>query len=162
VLSRLLALVRKEVPRETDELYWWISLPPYLRPATDKSRRLEHLRYIWGIPEDVFINVLASTRWATEQVQRELFQRAKVESPLSSDKEIFKEIIMARTSARIPYGLPMTEEEVDRIVKTITSIDDLVEFMLSQERKEAARERKEPVYPDFFGVIRKSDKILYS
>ena len=163
LLSRLLALVRKEVPREVEELYWLNSLPPHLQPVPDKIRRLEHLRYLWGIPDDVFaFNVLAGTRWATEQVQRHLFERGKVETPLASDKEIFKEIIMARTSARIPYGLPMTEEDVDRIVESITSIDDLVEFILSQERKEAARERKEPVYPDVFGVRRKSDEILYS
>jgi len=51
----------------------------------------------------------------------------------------------------------MNEEEVDKAVKSINSIDELVDFVLLKEKKEAS---EEPPWPDPFGVGSKIEEIL--
>jgi hypothetical protein len=142
-----------------EELKWLNHLEPHFHPAPDKIKELENLRQLWTIPGEVFGLGIIGTYWATEQVQRQLFERGKDESPRASDKEIFREIITSRTENRIPLGLDMNEEEVDKAVESINSIDDLVDFVLSKESEEVSAE---PPWPDPFGVGSKIEEILMS
>ena len=142
-----------------EELKWLNHLEPHFHPAPDKIKELEHLRQLWTIPGEVFWEGIIGTYWATEQLQRKLYEEAKQMNPRASDKEIFREIITSRTENRIPLGLDMNEEDVDKAVESINSIDDLVDFVLSRESKEA---NEEPPWPDPFGIGSKIEEILMS
>jgi len=142
-----------------EELLWLNHLEPHFHPAPFKIRELENLRQLWSIPDEVFAMGIIGTYWAAEQLQRKLYEEAKQLNLRASDKEIFREIITSRTEKRIPLGLDMNEEEVDKAVESINSIDDLVDFVLSKESKEAS---EEPPWPDPFGVRSKIEEILRS
>jgi hypothetical protein len=139
----------------TEELIWLNHLAPHFHPAPHKIKELENLRQLWNIPDEVFAMGIIGTDWATEQLQRKLYEEAKQMNPKASDKEIFREIITSRTENQIPLGLDMNEEEVDKAVESINSIDDLVDFVLSKESEE-------PPWPDPFGVRGKIEEILRS
>jgi hypothetical protein len=138
-----------------EELKWLNHLEPYLHPSARKIRELEELRQLWSIPDEMFAMGIVGTYWATEQIQRKLYDEAKQMNPRASDKEIFKEIIASRTENRIPLGLDMNEEEIDKAVESISSIDNLVDFVLSKEIEE-------PFWPDPFGVRSKIEEIFRS
>ncbi len=138
-----------------EELNWLSHLEPALHPAPRKIKELENLRQLWNIPDEVFAMGITGTDWATEQIQRKLYEVVKQINPRASDKEIFREIIMSRTRSQIPYGLDMSEEEVDKTVESINSIDDLVNFVLSKESEE-------PPWPDPLGIKSRVEEILRS
>ncbi len=142
-----------------EELKWLNHLEPHFHPAPDKIKELENLRQLWTIPGEVFWEGIIGTYWATEQLQRKLYTEAKQMNPRASDKEIFREIITSRTENRIPLGLDMNEEEVDKALESINSIEDLVDFVLSKESEEVSAE---PPWPDPFGVKSKIEEILTS
>ena len=150
---------RKSFLFPAEELKWLNHLEPHFHPALDKIKELENLRQLWNIPDEVFWMGIVGTYWATEQLQRKLYEEAKQTNPRASDKEIFREIISSRTENRIPLGLDMNEEEVEKAVESINSIYDLVDFVLSKESKEAS---EEPSRPDPFGVESKIEEILRS
>jgi len=164
------------------ELKWLNHLEPHFHPAPDKIKELENLRQLWTIPDEVFADqmplgldmneeeiekaiesanseafamTIIGTYWATEQLQRQLFERGKDEAPRASDKEIFREIITSRTENRIPLGLDMNEEEIEKAIESINSIDDLVDFVLSKESEE-------PPWPDPLGIRSRIEEILRS
>jgi len=138
-----------------EELKWLNHLEPHFHPAPDKIKELENLRQLWNIPDEVFAMGIIGTDWATEQLQRKLYEEGKQMNPRASDKEIFREIITSRTENRIPLGLDMSEKEVDKAVESINSIDDLVDFVLSKESEE-------PPWPDPFGIRSRVEEILRS
>jgi len=139
-----------------EELHWLNHLPPYLHPTPHKIKELENLRQLWGIPDEVFATMgIAGTDWATEQVQRQLFERGKDEAPRASDKEIFREIITSRTENRMPFGLDISEEEIDKAMESINSIDDLARYIL-------LKESKEPYWPGPLGIRNRIEEILRS
>ncbi len=142
-----------------EELKWLNHLEPHFHPAPDKIKELESLRQLWVIPDEVFWEGIIGTYWATEQIQRKLYAEGKQMNSKASDKEIFKAIIISRTQNRIPLGLNMNEEEADKAVESINSIDDLVEFVLSKERKQVS---EEPPGLGLFGVGSKIEEILMS
>jgi len=140
-----------------EELLWLNHLAPHFHPTPRKIKELEDLRQLWSIPDEVFAMGIIGTYWATEQLQRKLYDEAKQMNPRASDKEIFKEMIASRTENRIPLGLDMDEEEIDKAVESISSIDNLVDFVLSKESEEVSAE---PPWPDPFGVRTRIEEIL--
>jgi len=142
-----------------EELKWLNHLEPHFHPAPSKIKELENLRQLWTIPDEAFWEGIIGTYWATEQLQRKLYAEGKQMNSGASDKEIFREIITSRTQNRIPLGLDMDEEEVDKAVESMNSIDDLVNFVLSKETKQVS---EEPPGLDLFGVGSKIEEILRS
>jgi len=138
-----------------EDLCWLNHLAPHFHPAAQKTKELEALRQLWDIPHDVFVLGIVGSVWATEQVQRKLYEEGKHTNPLTPDKEIFREMVVSRTKNRIPFGLDMDEEAVDKAVESMKSIDDLVVFILEEESKE-------PSWPDPFGIGSKIEEILRS
>jgi phage FluMu protein Com len=138
-----------------EDLSWLNHLAPHFHPAAQKIKELETLRHLWDIPHDVFAVGIVGSVWATEQLQRKLYEEAKHTNPLASDKEIFREMVASRTENRIPFGLDMDEEAVDKAIESMKSLDDLVVFILKEESEE-------PSWPDPFGIGSKIEGILRS
>jgi len=115
---------------------WYQMLPERFRPYDVDPNRihfLDDLRKSWSLTNEVFFEILIQSDWATKRLQKRLYEDAKKENPGLSDRQIFKEIIMSRTSSRIPFGLDISEE-VDSALNSIRNIDELIEFIMSQER----------------------------
>ena len=142
-----------------EELKWLNHLEPHFHPAPDKIKELENLRQLWTIPGEVFWEGIIGTYWATEQLQRKLYEERKQMNPRASDKEIFKVIIKSRTGESIPYGmgLDISDKEIEGAVQSMNSLDNLVDFVLSKERKQVS---EEPSGLDLFGVGSKIEEIL--
>jgi hypothetical protein len=146
---------RKRFLFPAEDLSWLNHLAPHFHPAPRTINELEILRQRQNIPHDTFAMGIVGSSWATERLQRKLYEEARCMSPTPPDKEIFREILMSRTKSRIPLGLDMSEEEVDRVIESIRSIDDLVGFV-------STKEGEEPSWPDPLGIAGKIEDILRS
>ena len=116
---------------------WYQMLPERFRPYDVEPNRIhffDDLRKNWSLTDEVFFEILIQSDWATKRLQKQLYENAKKGNPGLSDRQIFKEIIMSRTSSRIPFGLDISEEKVDSALNSIRNIGELIEFIVSQER----------------------------
>jgi len=116
---------------------WYQMLPERFRPHNVDPNRihlLDDLRKSWSLTDEVFFEILIQSDWATKRLQKRLYEDAKRDNPILSDRQIFKEIIMSRTSSRIPFGLDISEEEVNNALNSIRNINELIEFIMSQEK----------------------------
>ncbi|MBA7657661.1 hypothetical protein ES703_65601 [subsurface metagenome] len=116
---------------------WYQKLPKRFRPDNvdpNRMHSLDDLRKSWSLTDEVFSEILIQSDWATKKLQTQLYEDAKKENPGLSDKQIFKEIIMSRTSSCIPFGLDISEKEVDSALNSIRNKDELIEFIMSQEK----------------------------
>ena len=114
-------------------------LPERFRPdpdQPDRIRALDSLRYALGLSDELFCAIIVQSDWATENLQRKLHAGAKASHPEVPDREIFRGIIVSRSSQRIPMGLDITEDEVEAALDGIRTIDQLVEFVMAKEREE--------------------------
>ncbi len=138
---------------------WVFMLDPNFRLDINKDaetiRKLEHLRVECNIDNQMFARGIEASDWGAERFQRQLYERGRKMNPRASDKEIFKEIIMSRSKSRIPLGLDITEEEADKAIESMGSIDDLVKYIL-------LKESQEPPWPDPLGVRSRIEEILRS
>jgi len=117
---------------------WFLMLPENLRPDKNDTVRiqvLEALRISFSLDDLVFSEIIVGSDWATIHLQRKLFEDGKKLKPELSDKQLFKEILMSRTSSRIPMGLDLNEEDVDEFVNQCNTIEELVEFIMKKERE---------------------------
>ena len=136
-----------------EEVLWLNRLAPLFHPTPGKVKSLENLRQHLDIPDEDFTMLILSTTWATEQLQRKLFAEMKEMYPKASDKELFKVIIKSRTEESIPFGLDISDKEMEEAVQSMNSLDDLIEFVLSKEKGE-------PDWPDPFGIGNRIEEIL--
>ena len=86
---------------------------------------------------------------------------AKEKMPDASEKEILEAVLRSRTFPQNPAGLKLTEEEINKEMQNINSLNDLIEYFL---RKEKIEREKFRFVRDIFGigknVANKVDKIL--
>ncbi|MBW2596480.1 MAG: hypothetical protein JRC93_11010 [Deltaproteobacteria bacterium] len=121
------------------EYEWLWMLPDRLRPDDVEPERihaLDALRRSWSLDHALFSEILVQSDWATKRLQRQLYEDGRKLHSELSDKELFKEIMMSRTSSRIPMGIDMTEKEVDSVIEEIETIDQLVDFIMTKEQED--------------------------
>ncbi len=145
------------------QIWWFEQLPSNLRPDESKVEELEKLRshaifYVFPIPNDMFAEIILNSHWATHQVQENVYIMAKEKMPDASEKELLEVVFRSRISPQNPAGLEMTEEEIDEAMRSINSLDDLIQYFVQRD-KEIPRYRR-----DVFGtgkkIANKVDKIL--
>jgi len=138
---------------------WWLEqLPSNLRPDEDKVEELENLRSHHHIPNDMFAEIILSSPVTTRRVQENAYTMAKGKMPNASKKELLEIVFRSRISPQNPVGLKMTEEEIDKEMQNINSLNDLIEYF-------AQRDTEEPRFlRDVLGIGKriasKVDKIL--
>jgi Asp-tRNA(Asn)/Glu-tRNA(Gln) amidotransferase C subunit len=118
---------------------WYWMLPEQFRPDDAEPERihaLDALRQSWSLDHMLFSDIIMQSYWTTKRIQRQLYDDEKKLYPELSDKLLFKEIIMSRTISRIPMGLDISEEEVERVVDHIESIEELIEYIIKKERED--------------------------
>lgn len=143
---------------------WWAKqLPHDIRPNEDKIEKLEKLRSraVFGIlplPNNMFVAIVLSSAWATRSTQENIYARAKEEMPNASEKELLEAVLRSRISPQNPVGLKMTEDEIDKEMRNINSLNDLIEYFVQRDKEEPRFLR------DLFGtgerIANKVNKIL--
>jgi len=147
-----------------DPKIWWLEqLPSNLRPDENKMEELERLRshaicHIFPLPNDMFTEIILSSRWAIRRVQENVYMMAKEKMPDASERELLEAVFRSRIFPQNPAGLEMTEEEIDKEMRNINSLNGLIEYFVKRDKEESSFIR------DVFGVgkriANKVDKIL--
>ena len=142
---------------------WFEQLPSNIRPDENKVKELEKLRsraifHILPLPNDMFTEIILSSRWAVRRVQENVYMMAKEKMPDASEKELLEAVFRSRLFPQNPAGLEMTEEEFDKEMRNINSLNDLIQYFVQRD-KEAPQYRR-----DIFGtgkrIASKVDNIL--
>jgi len=147
-----------------DPKIWWLErLPSNLRPDENKVEELERLRshaicHIFPLPNVMFTGIILTSRWATRRVQENVYMMAKEKFPNASEKELLQVVFRSRIFPQNPAGLEMTEEEINKEMRNINSLDELIQYFVSRDKEEPRFLR------DVFGagkrIANKVDKIL--
>ena len=147
-----------------DPTIWWLEqLPRNLRPDENKVEELEKLRshaifHILPLPNDIFAEMILSSHWATRRIQENVYMMAKEKMPSASEKELLDAVFRSRIFPQNPAGLNMTEEEIDKEMRNINSLNDLIEYFMQRDKEEPRFLR------DLFGaskrIANKVDKML--
>jgi len=145
------------------KIWWFEQLPSYLRPDESKVEELEKLRshaifHIFPLPNDMFTEIILSSRWAVRQVQENVYIMAKEKMPDASEKELLEAVFRSRIFPQNPAGLEMTEEEFDKEMRNINSLNDLIQYFVRRDKENPRFLR------DVFGagkrIANKVDKML--
>ena len=140
------------------EISWFKQLPSNLRPDDDKVEELENLRSHYHVPNDIFIGIILSSPEITRRVQGNVYKMAKEKMPKVSEKELLEVVFKTRIFPQNPLGLKMTEEEIQKEIESINSLNDLIEYFIQRDKEEARFTR------DLFGIgskiAKKIDTIL--
>ena len=124
-----------------DSKIWWLEqLPSNLRPDENKVEELERLRshaicHIFPLPNDMFIEIILSSRWATRRVQENAYIMAKKKMPNASENELLEVVFRSRLFPQNPAGLEMTEEEIDKEMRNINSLNDLIRYCVQRDKE---------------------------
>jgi len=145
------------------KIWWFEQLPSYLRPDESKVEELEKLRshaifYILPLPNDVFTEIILSSRWATHRVQENVYMMAKEKMPDASEKELLEAVFGNRIFPQNPAGLEMTEEEIDEAMRNINSLNDLTQYFVQRDKEEPRFFRD--VFRTGKRIANKVDKVL--
>lgn len=128
------------------EVSWLEQLPPNLRPNDDKAEYLENLRSHYHISNNIFIGIIMSSPEITRRVQGNVYKMAKEKMPRASEKELLEAVFRTRIFPQNLVGLKMTEEEIQKEIENINSLNDLIEYFIQRDKEEARFTR------DLFGI----------
>ena len=144
-------------------IFWLERLPRNLRPDENKVEELERLRthaicHIFPLPNDTFTEIILSSRWATSRVQENVYMMAKEKMPDASEIELLEAVFRSRIFPQNPAGLEINEAEIDKEMRIINSLNDLISYFMQRDKEESRFLR------DIFGagkrIANKVDKIL--
>ena len=140
------------------EISWFKQLPSNIRPDDDKVEELENLRSHYHVPNDIFIGIILSSPAIIRQVQKNVYKLAKEKIPNALEKELLEVVFKTRIFPQNLLGLKMTEEEIQKEIESINSLNDLIEYFIQRDKEETRFTR------DLFGIgskiAKKIDTIL--
>lgn len=137
-----------------EDLLWLIQLRPDVHPESYKVDELEKLRQLYDIPHEIFSLIILSSPWVTRRIQESIYAQCREGMPRASEKELLKAVFASRALPRKPIGLEMTEEEIDETMKSIYSLEDLVNYFITRD------EAEEPAPHDPLGIGARINEIL--
>lgn len=131
---------------------WLDHVRPDAHPDISRVDQLEDLRRSYDIPHPIFAWRVVCSPWMTRRIQESIYMQAKREKPEVSEKEILTDVFKTRAFAW-PPGPATTEEEIDKAMESIDSLEDLVGYFIREDAKEIPS-------PDPFGIGARVDDIL--
>ena len=111
-------------------------MPANLRPDERKCEELEKLRKRYHMPNDTFVVVLLGSPVITRRVQENAYTDAREQMPNASEKELLEAVFRSRVFPQNPAGLRLTEDQIQKEVQSINSLQDLTERVIKMEKKE--------------------------
>jgi len=116
---------------------WYLLLCPECRPTGERISKLEALRTKYEIPADIFSNAIMGYPAVAKLLQINLYKQAKKKWPKLSNNHILRNILLARAIPPKPYGYGMTEEEFEKVMGKINSLETLCDYVETRELKES-------------------------
>ncbi len=140
-----LLLLKAIAPFEkfTRTIFWLEQIPNNLRPDDRKCENLELLRKKYNLPNNTFLQIILTSPAITRKVQENVYSNAKEQMPQAYEKEILEAVFKSRVFPQNPCGLKMTEQEIQKAMQNINSLDDLKEYFVEVDKKET-RVRRDP------------------
>jgi len=134
------------------DLEWLDQVRPEAHPGPHKIDQLESLRRSYSIPHSLFAIRIMSSPWVMRRIQESIYAQVRAKMPDASEKELLKTVFKTRAFAP-PIGPITSEGEIDKVMKSINSLEDLIEYLIREEGKELAS-------PDPFGIGTRVDETL--
>lgn len=131
---------------------WLDQVRPEAHPESHKIDELESHRRSYGIPHDLFAYRVMGSPWVFRRIQESIYRQLRAESPGASEKELLKTVFKTRVFAP-PVGPITSEEEIDKAMESIDSLEDLIGYFIKEDAKE-------PPSPDPLGIGARVDEIL--
>ena len=117
-------------------IWWFEQLPSNLRPKDDKVEKLENLRSLYFLPNDIFVGIILSSPAVTRQVQKNVYELVKEKMPNALEKELLEAVFRTRIFPQNPLGLKITEEEIQKEIESINSLNNLIEYFIQRDKEE--------------------------
>ena len=136
------------------DISWLNQLRPDVHPEKRKVDELERLRQLYNIPHELFTLGVLSSRWATGRIQKSVYSQFREKNPKATEKETLKAVFKSRAHIPVPSSYEMSEEEIDKALESINSIEELINYIITKE------EAEEPATPDPLGIGARIDSIL--
>jgi hypothetical protein len=135
--------------------FLWLELIPVpFRPTQAQAIHLETFREEHGIPHEVLAGRVLDSRVTTRRVQAATVDLARKQRPEASDHEIWRAVLAARAVPEPPLGWGWDSERISRVMRGITSFENLVSLIIETE------DRIQPRDPDPSGLGDRIDEIL--
>ncbi len=136
LLGRLLLKALAPLERFDRSTWWGEQIPGNLRPDDGKCCELEKLRKQYSVPNSTFLHIVAGCPAITKRVQDNMYNDLKQKMPNTPEKEILEAVFRGRVFPQNPCGLKITEQEIQKAVQNISSLEDLKEYFVEMDRRE--------------------------
>jgi hypothetical protein len=132
---------------------WYSVLPAHIRPDQEKVAKLEELRVSLRMRDESFIVALASSPWAVVRSQEATLQALKKQIPDADERKLWTAVVLARyeNKRNSPAPTDPPPEEIQRrmdniqdIVRTFTTWDDVLSYILEMDSAGAASDPESP------------------
>ncbi|MBP1657575.1 MAG: hypothetical protein H6Q31_2176 [Bacteroidetes bacterium] len=123
---------------------WYTVLPAHLRPPEEKIELLEELRIMLAMRDEAFLVALASTPWAVVRSLEVRLDSLRGQFPDADERRLWTALLFARLEMKLhaPASWDPPEEELRRrmetigdIMRSITSWDQMVAYILDMDRE---------------------------
>lgn len=123
---------------------WYIVLPAHLRPPEEKKEPLEELRITLAMRDDAFLVALASTPWAVVRSLEVRLESLRGQFPDADERRLWTALLFARLEMKLhapaawdppPDELRRRMETIGDIMRSITSWDQMVAYILDMDRE---------------------------
>ena len=131
---------------------WLDQVRPDAHPEFHKIDELEEHRRSYNVPHNLFALIVMGSPWVTRRVQESVYKDLEKKMPQASEKELLKAVFKTRAFAW-PPGPAVTEQEIDKAMESINSLEDLIDHFIKEDAQE-------PASPDPFGIGARIDEIL--
>src|SRR5208337_1457863 len=124
----------------------------HLKPKNEMViESIERLRKKYELSHENISKLIILTPWTVKVVQEDCLRQGRILMPHASEKELWKGVLLSNlntklASLNVPTGYlehPLSEEEILSLIKNIDTIcvdfksfSDVIEFIISIERKE--------------------------
>ena len=136
----------------------WLDLlsSDYLPWTEFAIKEIEKIRGEWQLPADALALAIIGYSATVKRVQIFTYYKVVGFHTDLGREEILKKTLESRINAGKISGVPLDYGDVNDIIKTIESLEQLCNFIVEKEDKET----KEYQFPDVFGLGHKINEIL--
>jgi hypothetical protein len=127
---------------------WEKMIPKQTRPGTAKLEALEEIRINYGIPHEYFAMGILSNPAMTKRTQLIVYENFKKQYPKAPDKEILTMVLTSRIASQARLredfdNISIKTELISEVMESISSIDELIAFIIDNEPSHIAAKESE-------------------
>ena len=115
---------------------WLGQVSNELRPDETTYNNLENLRRYYNIPNRIFLGIYLSSPPISRRVLKDAYAKANKEMPDAAEKVLLESVFRGRLSPENPFGLIAGEDEIQRELQNIHSLEELIKRIVEIERED--------------------------